>query len=112
MERWDEWEGGIRRAPRFTVEFPLQYRLHGQDEWCTGHGRNISRSGLLFEAGQALAERAPIEVTFFSPVQLPGEPKVSVVCQGRVVRHASMDGPPGGVVLASTIETYRFERQR
>ena len=112
MERWEEYEGGTRRAPRFAFEFPLRYRSAGGLTWHAGDGRNISRSGLLFQANDPPEGLTVIEVSFLGPVRLPGEPAAAVVCQGRVVRQVPLDGLPGGTAVAATIDNYRFERSR
>lgn len=110
MEHWEEFEGGTPRARRFPMEFPLRYRPVDDAAWHEGRGTNISRSGMLFRAEQSLRLRAPVEVSFLMPVEIPGESPATVICQGHVVRQASGD-PQGGVVIAATIETYRFQRE-
>lgn len=110
MQRWEEFLGGTPRAPRFPMEFPLQYRPGEVEAWQAGRGANISRSGLLFRAVEPLLMRSQVEVSFVMPVKIPGESPVTVVCQGHVVRQATGD-PQGGVVVAATIETYRFQRR-
>jgi PilZ domain len=108
MEHWEEFEGGTQRAHRFPLEFPLHYRAGDDVGWKPGRGANISRSGLLFHAGQPLRLRAPIEVTFVMPSEIGAEPPATVVCQGHVVRLADANGT-GGVAVAATIETYSFQ---
>ncbi len=110
MEHWEEFEGGTPRARRFPMEFPLRYRPADDAAWLEGRGANISRSGMLFRASQSLRLRAPVEMTFVMPVEIPGESPATVICQGHVVRQAPGDSQ-GGVVIAATIETYRFQRQ-
>jgi hypothetical protein len=110
MERWEEFDGGIPRAPRFPLEFPLQYRAGEDDPWRQGMGTNISRSGLLFRAGEPLPMRASVEVSFVMPAGMPEDSRATVICHGRVVRQASADSE-GDVVIAATIETYRFQRE-
>lgn len=111
MERWEEFEGATPRAPRFPLEFPLRYRAGEDAAWRQGRGANISRSGLLFRAEQPLRLRAPVEVSFVMPVEIPGEFPATVICQGHVVRQVPGDSR-GGVVVAATIETYRFQTER
>jgi hypothetical protein len=111
MERWEEFAGATPRAPRFPLEFPLRYRAGEAADWRQGRGTNISRSGLLFRAEQLLSLRAPVEVSFVMPVDIPGESPATVICQGHVVRQAPGDSR-GGVVMAATIETYRFQLER
>ena len=108
MERWEEFEGASRRAPRFPLQFPLRYRSGDDTEWREGHGSNISRSGLLFRVEQSIPLQTPIEVSFVLPLQIPGKSVATVACRGRVVRQASGLGR-GDVVVAAVIESYRFE---
>jgi hypothetical protein len=111
MEHWEEFEGGTPRARRFPMEFPLRYRpADDTTAWLEGRGANISRSGMLFRAEQSLRLRAPVEMTFVMPVEIPGESPATVICQGHVVRQSPGDSH-GGVVIAATIETYRFQRE-
>jgi len=111
MERWEEFEGATPRAPRFPLEFPLLYRAGEDSPWQVGHGTNISRSGLLFRAEQPLRLRAPLELSFVMPVEIPGDHAATVVCLGHVVRQVPRTSR-GGVFVAATIETYRFQRDR
>jgi len=111
MERWEELEGATPRAPRFPLEFPLLYRAGEDLPWQVGHGTNISRSGLLFRAEQPLRMRAPLELSFVMPVSIPGDYAATVVCQGHVVRQAPRSSR-GGVLVAATIDSYRFHRDR
>ena len=106
MNHWDEFEGGTRRAPRFPLEFPLSYRTADEAVWHEGRGANISRSGLLFHAQAPLQVRGWVEVRFPVPIQIPGRAAATVVCRGHVARQ--VDQPRTGVLVASTIESYRF----
>jgi hypothetical protein len=108
MEHWEEFEGGTQRAPRFPLEFPLQYRAGDDVGWKVGRGANISRSGLLFHASQPLRLRAPVELTFVMPSEIGAESPATIVCQGHVVRQAELS-ESGWVAVAATIETYSFQ---
>jgi hypothetical protein len=108
MERWEEFEGATRRAPRFPLQFPLRYKSGGDAEWREGHGANISRSGLLFRVEQSIPPQTPIELAFVLPLQIPGKSVATVACRARVVRQASGAGR-GEVFVAAVIESYRFE---
>jgi hypothetical protein len=111
MERWEEFEGGVPRAPRFPLEFPLQYRRSEDAPWREGRGTNISRSGLLFRTVEPVPVRATLEVSFVMPAEIPEDARGTVVCHGRVVRQVPGDSQ-GEVVVAATIETYRLQRAR
>jgi hypothetical protein len=92
------------------LEFPLRYRSTEEEDWRSGRGRNISRSGLLFDGERPLGLHAPIEVTFRLPVEIAGYAAATVVCQGHVVRQVGAPEPSHGATLAATIDSYRFER--
>ena len=111
-ERWEESDGRTARAPRFRLEFPLQYRTGGATEWRSGRDANISRSGLLFLAEQPLPVGSPVEVSFVIPMRIPGETPATVICQGRVVRQVVPADSRLWAKLAVTIEEYRFLRER
>ena len=108
MDRWEEFVGGTRRAPRFSLEFPLSYRPSEDSVWRQGRGTNISRSGVLFRADAPLQLQQRVEVSFPIPVEIPGRPAATVVCRGQVVR--LVEQPEQGVLIAATIESYRFRR--
>jgi PilZ domain len=111
MERWEEFAGGMPRAPRFPLEFPLRYRLAEEVPWREGRGTNISRSGLLFQVAEPLVLQTPVEVTFVIPVPTIGQPAATVVCKGHVVRQGTAGESPSTVTVAATIETYRLQRE-
>ena len=88
VERWETFERGQPRAPRFALLLPVQYRRHGENDWESGSMHNISRSGLLFAAPQAPPLDARIELTFALPRVTRDELVGSVRCRGEVVRSA------------------------
>ena len=108
----EEFDRGAARADRFALEFPLRYRPLGQRGWHSGRSTNIRRSGVLFRGEQWLDAQTPIEVSFVIPVQIHDEFPATVICQGRVVRQIADAGSPQSLMLAASIETYRFLRQR
>ncbi|HEV2022132.1 MAG TPA: PilZ domain-containing protein, partial [Terriglobales bacterium] len=75
-------------APRFAVHLPLRYRVAGEDQWSSGALENVSRSGLLFHADQALPANAQIEITLTLPVEWAGRAAPEVLCRAEVVRLA------------------------
>ena len=75
-------------APRFTVHLPMRYRLAGEEQWFAGALENVSRSGLLFHADQALPAHAQIEITLALPLELAGRQAPEVLCKAEVVRLA------------------------
>lgn len=44
--------GSVRRALRFQVRLPLQFRVTGEPTWKTGHTENLSRSGMLIRTSE------------------------------------------------------------
>jgi hypothetical protein len=109
MLRWDEFQGGTPRAPRFPLDFALSYRVVDDTVWRGGRGTNISRSGLMFLAEQPVPIEARLEVSFSMPVRLPGRIAATVVCRGRIVRQTIT--PASDLFhVAATIDSYRFLR--
>jgi hypothetical protein len=96
------------RAPRFPIQAPVRYRVDN-GPWRQGTAENISRSGLLLHAEEAVTPDTPIEMVVELPSVLQGEDSTRVVCRGRVVRMESWD-EIHGTVLATEITTYRFGR--
>jgi hypothetical protein len=111
MERWEEFHGGMRRAPRFPLEFPLSYRPVEDSVWYFGRGANISRSGLLFRTSRPLRTQGALEVSFSIPIRVFGQLAATIVCRGRVVRQVPEQGSQDGTIVAATIDTYRFHRR-
>ena len=76
------------RARRFRLRMPLQYRGVSSDEWRSGTTEDISLSGVLFRASEAIEPRSPIEFSLLLPRQLSGPLPVRVFGKGYVVRTA------------------------
>jgi PAS domain S-box-containing protein len=101
------------RARRFNLRLPLQYRPVGEERWRPGTTENISRSGVLFDAHEALEPNAQLEINLVLPPEIAGLAATEVICRGEVVR-AGAPGPPAfGVVawkaaLAAKILQYHF----
>ena len=96
------------RAPRFPIVAPLLYRTSGSDEWSEGTTINISRSGILFRAGQDLALETPLDMQIVFPPEVTGETPAKVSCWGPVVRKVPPAGPEDRPALAAAISRYRF----
>ncbi len=110
MHRWDCVNGGTRRAPRFPFAFPLLFKVPGESVWHDARGVNISRSGILFDPAGAIEPRIRIAVRFEVPIPFTGRPGALVVCRGHVARQAI--DPNGRLLVAATIDSYRFHRQQ
>jgi hypothetical protein len=96
------------RASRVPIALTLRYRPGGELGWSEAQTINISRSGVLFAAGESLAIDTPIEMNLDLPLEVGGAPGTGVTCRGRVVRTIlppASDGPP---VVAVSIDEYRF----
>ncbi len=98
------------RAQRFQLHLPLKYRQLGQNDWRKGTTENISRSGLLFHAEEALAPNALVEINLVLPPEIAGLSAAEVVCRGEVVRTADENSPRGmGPAMAAKILQYHFQ---
>lgn len=97
------------RAWRFELDLPVHYRPIGDAHWHEGRTENISRSGVLFRAGEILDVDTEVEMRFLLPVE-PTAP--AIVCRGRVVRTVLPGGDGRRCGLAVTIARYRFRRSK
>ncbi|MGH9395392.1 MAG: PilZ domain-containing protein [Terriglobia bacterium] len=104
--------GVAQRAERFAIELPIRYREIGTAAWHEGKTVNISMSGVLFRATQALHPRTGVEVALTLPVVISGLAPAKIECRGTVVRHGRVAGADKSLVLAASILRYRFEPRR
>lgn len=86
MTAWDAATRTVQRAPRFALQLPVLFRRLGEEEWREGTTENVSRSGVLLRAPEALPERAAVEIRMSLPAQIPGTEGGSIICQAQVVR--------------------------
>jgi two-component system, cell cycle sensor histidine kinase and response regulator CckA len=94
------------RAPRFQLQLPLKYRRLDEEKWHDGETRNISRSGLLFEAEDLLQPKVQLEINLVLPAEIAGLSPTEVICRGEIVRTAAEQIPPA---LAAKILQYHFQ---
>ncbi len=96
------------RARRFNLHLPLRYRPLGERSWRPGTTENISRSGLLFQAQEAIHPSVQLEISLVLPMEIAGLAATEVICRGEVVR--SVEGA-GQVTpaLAAKILQYHFQ---
>jgi len=94
------------RARRFNLQLPIRYRLVGEQIWHDGTTANISRSGLLFQAEEAIQPEAQLEISLVLPPEIAGLAPTEVVCRGQVVRTETMGVSPA---LAAKILQYHFQ---
>jgi PAS domain S-box-containing protein len=97
------------RAQRFKLQLPLKYRLLGEDDWRTGTTENISRSGMLFRAGEMIPPNAQLEINLVLPAEIAGVASAEVVCRGEVVRTIAPETPSMHPALAAKIIQYHFQ---
>ncbi|HTW32261.1 MAG TPA: response regulator, partial [Candidatus Sulfotelmatobacter sp.] len=97
------------RAQRFQLHLPLRYRRMGEKHWYVGETENISRSGMLFKASEALQPNAIVEINLVLPAEIAGLSETEVVCRGEVVRTVERQGKEMNPALAARILQYHFQ---
>jgi len=99
----------LSRAQRFQLHLPLKYRRLDEQNWHAGETRNISRSGLLFQAEDSLQPNVILEINLVLPSEIAGLSPTEVVCRGEVVRTIEAAGEEMPPALAAKILQYRFQ---
>jgi PAS domain S-box-containing protein len=99
----------LSRAQRFQIHLPLKYRRVDEERWHDGETRNISRSGLLFQAEDFLQPNVQLEINLVLPAEIAGLSATEVVCRGEVVRTVESSGEELTPALAAKILQYRFQ---
>ena len=99
----------LSRAQRFQLHLPLKYRRLDEENWHEGETRNISRSGLLFEAEDSLQPSVLLEINLVLPAEIAGLSATEVVCRGEIVRTVTPEGEKMSPALAAKILQYRFQ---
>jgi PAS domain S-box-containing protein len=97
------------RAQRFQLHLPLKYRRLDEERWHDGETRNISRSGLLFQAEDLLQLNVILEINLVLPAEIAGLSPTEVVCKGEVVRTIESNGEKMPPALAAKILQYHFQ---
>jgi PAS domain S-box-containing protein len=97
------------RATRFDLHLPLRYRLVGESGWREGKTENISRSGMLFQAEEPIAQNAQLEINLVLPAEIAGLAAAEVVCRGEVVRTVNPESGTVSPTLAAKILQYHFQ---
>ncbi len=106
-----EAETGLSpRAPRFTLQLPVHYRLTGETLWRHGTTENISRSGVLIRTDQPLEPNARLEFCVELPTNVFGMAATEVLCRGEIVRQVDAAGEDMSPALAARILDYHFHR--
>ncbi len=99
----------LSRAQRFQLHLPLKYRRLDEEKWHDGETRNISRSGLLFQAEDSLQPNVILEINLVLPAEIAGLSATEVVCRGEVVRTEERNGEEIPPALAAKILQYHFQ---
>jgi PAS domain S-box-containing protein len=99
----------LSRAQRFQLHLPLKYRRLDEENWHDGETRNISRSGLLFQAEDLLQPNVILEINLVLPAEIAGLSPTEVVCRGEVVRTVKSNGEQMPPALAAKILQYHFQ---
>ncbi len=97
------------RAQRFQLHLPLKYRRIDEEKWHAGETRNISRSGLLFQAEDPLQPNVILEINLVLPAEIAGLSATEVVCRGEIVRTVEPNGEKMPPALAAKILQYQFQ---
>jgi len=97
------------RAPRFTLQLPVHYRVAGEDIWRYGTTENISRSGVLIRTDQPLEPNAHLEFSVELPTGVFGMAATEILCRGEIVRQVNA-GDDMSPALAARILDYHFHR--
>jgi two-component system cell cycle sensor histidine kinase/response regulator CckA len=97
------------RAQRFQLHLPLKYRRLNEEKWHDGETKNISRSGLLFQAEDLLQPNVILEINLVLPAEIAGLSPTEVICKGEVVRTIESNGEKMPPALAAKILQYHFQ---
>jgi PAS domain S-box-containing protein len=97
------------RAQRFQLHLPLKYRRLDEEKWHDGQTKNISRSGLLFQAEDLLQPNVVLEINLVLPAEIAGLSATEVVCRGEIVRTVQPLGAEMPPALAARILQYHFQ---
>jgi len=98
------------RAPRFTLQLPVHYRVPGENLWRHGTTENISRSGVLFRTDETLQPHSRLEFSVELPTDVFGMAATEIQCRGEIVRQVDAAGEEVTPVLAARILDYQFHR--
>ena len=96
------------RAPRFRLDLTVRYRTVGDGEWRQAKTGNISSTGLLLRAEDALPLDTRLELRVVLSLNEPAPRSGEVTCVGRVVR--LVGGPEEDYRgFAVAIDEYAFQ---
>jgi len=94
-----------RKHQRFDLKLPFQILRSEEGGGTTGETKNVSSSGVLFEAASPLPVGESVEYFITLPKTGVGNLAVRLRCVGRVVRGVEDNG------FAATLGRYEFLRE-
>lgn len=74
------------RATRYQLAIPALYRIGDNGKWKRGLTRNISDTGICFEAAETIPPETLVELTFYLAEPLGNLPPGQLTCAGKIVR--------------------------
>ncbi len=74
------------RATRYQLAIPALYRVGDNGKWKRGLTRNISDTGICFEAAETIPTETLVELTFYLAEPLGNLPPGQLTCVGKIVR--------------------------
>ena len=95
------------RALRYNLQLAVRFRPAGGTTWSDGVTQNVSRSGVLFRAADALDTNTPVELRLALPIGSSPDAFSEVICSGRIVRTVApspSDSRPGIAVAIAHYE--------
>jgi len=100
------------REARLLIHAPLAYRRVGEKAWHGGATKDISRSGVLFQADQPMEIGAPVEINFREPVDTGEESGTVGSCRAEIVRAIVLPETVKPPVLAAKVSASQFKPRR
>lgn len=99
------WSPRARRIKLNGQE--MKYREVGTAAWHRGTLDNVSQTGVLFRAAEALAENAEVEMILEMPREISGLEHAQVIARGMVVRTVPPGNGQGKPAIAAGVWDYR-----
>lgn len=96
-----------QRAVSSPIRTGIHYRPEGKEDWQLGETKNLSPSGMLFNASELLAVNTALDLAFPLPTEIGSEAGPIILCRGRVVRTIL---PPASDQLGSMVADFSVYR--
>ena len=113
VQEWRRHAGTSPRDLRYRLELAVRYRLASMTSWATGLTRNLSRTGLSFEASESIPDpRAPgdrLVIDLRLALPTVGEGSAEVACQGYVTRVERSPESDGATTIGITVDRYHVD---